>query len=61
FDKRRTPNAYREFSRYEYETDRNGKYRSTYPNAKNHSIDCARYAMETDMLQNRIIFSSLKF
>jgi len=60
FDKRRTPNAYKEFHQYEYEVDRNGKYRSTYPNKNNHAIDCTRYAMENDMLNNRMLFSSIK-
>lgn len=45
-DKKRTPNAYREFSTYEYAMDKSGKYISAYPDKNNHFIDCTRYAME---------------
>ena len=48
-DKRRTPNAYKEFTTYEYETDREGKYISKYPDKNNHYIDCTRYAMEKEI------------
>lgn len=45
-DKRRTPNAYDEFVHYEYERDKNGEFISGYPDADNHLIDAARYALE---------------
>lgn len=45
-DKRRTPNAYREFTEYEYERDRDGNVISGYPDANNHLIDATRYALE---------------
>lgn len=45
-DKRRTPNAYEEFTHYEYEKDKNENWISGYPDANNHSIDALRYAME---------------
>lgn len=45
-DKRRTPNAYREFTCYEYDTDRAGNYISAYPDKNNHFIDQCRYALE---------------
>lgn len=48
-DKKRTPNAYKEFTTYEYETDREGKYISKYPDKNNHYIDCTRYAMEKEI------------
>lgn len=45
-DKRRCPETYKEFTRYEYEMDRDGNFISAYPDADNHSIDATRYAME---------------
>lgn len=45
-DKRRTPNACREFTEYEYERDSEGNVISGYPDAKNHLIDATRYALE---------------
>lgn len=40
------PNASKEFSKYEYELDREGNPTSVYPDKDNHSIDSVRYAME---------------
>ena len=45
-DRRRTPEAYREFSRYEFERDREGNFISGYPDRDNHLIDAVRYALE---------------
>ena len=45
-DKARTPNAWREFSRYEFERDREGNFISGYPDRDNHLIDAVRYALE---------------
>jgi PBSX family phage terminase large subunit len=45
-DKRRTPNAYREFVGYEYERNKDGDIISGYPDANNHLIDATRYALE---------------
>ena len=45
-DKARTPNAWREFSRYEFERDREGYFISGYPDRDNHLIDAVRYALE---------------
>lgn len=45
-DKRRTPHAYDEFVRYEYERNKDGEIISGYPDAKNHLIDATRYALE---------------
>lgn len=46
-DPKRTPNAAREFSAYEYEHDKNGNFLPAYPDANNHTIDATRYALET--------------
>lgn len=46
-DPRRTPNAYREFTEYEYERDKDGDVISGYPDAENHLIDACRYATES--------------
>ena len=45
-DKRKCPYTFREFTQYEYETDREGNFISAYPDENNHSIDAVRYAME---------------
>ena len=45
-DPRRTPNAYREFSEYEYEKNKDDEWISGYPDANNHLIDAMRYALE---------------
>ena len=45
-DRRRTPTAYREFSSYEFERDREGNFISGYPDRNNHCIDAVRYALE---------------
>lgn len=45
-DPKRTPNAYKEFTEYEYERDKEGNIISGYPDANNHLIDATRYALE---------------
>jgi len=45
-DDRRCPNTAREFLGYEYPQDRNGNFRSDYPDKDNHSIDRERYTNE---------------
>ena len=56
-DKRRTPNAYREFTLYEYKADRNGNYISEYPDKNDHILSAVRYAMEDEMLNNNFEFT----
>lgn len=45
-DRKRTPHAYDEFVGYEYERNKDGDIISGYPDANNHLIDAARYALE---------------
>ena len=45
-DRRRTPNAYKEFVGYEYERNKDGDIISGYPDRDNHLIDATRYALE---------------
>ena len=45
-DPKRTPNAYKEFSEYEYERNKDGEIISGYPDLNNHLIDATRYALE---------------
>lgn len=52
-DPARCPNAAREFSSYELDRDRNGNFKGTYPDRDNHTIDAARYALESDMARKR--------
>lgn len=44
-DPARTPNVYKEFTEYEFETDGNGNVISRYPDKNNHTIDSVRYGM----------------
>lgn len=53
-DKRRCPNAYREFIGYEYERNREGQFISAYPDRNNHAIDAVRYGMGRDMDNGRV-------
>ena len=52
-DPKRTPNAYRELSEYEYERDKEGNIISGYPDKNNHIIDAMRYALERLMRGNK--------
>lgn len=45
-DRKRTPNAYKEFVGYEYERNKDGDIISGYPDENNHTIDATRYALE---------------
>ena len=45
-DPTRTPNIAREFTSYEFESDRNGNFLADYPDRDNHTIDSGRYALE---------------
>lgn len=59
-DNVRCPNTAREFTTYEYERDKYGVFKSKYPDADNHTIDACRYALEDDMLTNRMTFGYRK-
>lgn len=50
-DPRRTPNAYREFTNYSYEADRDGNFLSRLPDRDNHSIDSVAYALDSLIYQ----------
>lgn len=43
-DPKRTPRAYKEFTEYEHDTDKNGEVIDGYPDRNNHWIDAVRYA-----------------
>lgn len=45
-DPARTPKAFEEISKYEYERDKDGNVISGYPDKDNHTIDAIRYALE---------------
>lgn len=45
-DRRRTPNAYKEFVNYQYDRNKEGDIISGYPDENNHLIDATRYALE---------------
>lgn len=44
-DSRRTPNACKEFTMYEYERTKDGEFISAYPDKNNHVIDATRYGL----------------
>ena len=46
-DPKRTPNAFKELTEYEYERDRDGNVISGYPDENNHLIDAIRYGTES--------------
>lgn len=45
-DPKRTPNAYREFTQYEYMQTKDGEFLSDVPDCNNHTIDACRYALD---------------
>jgi len=45
-DPKRTPNALKEFTEYEYQRNKDGDVISGYPDANNHLIDALRYSLE---------------
>lgn len=49
----RCPNAAREFNGYEIEKDKEGNLKGEYPDANNHTIDAARYGLESEILKNK--------
>lgn len=59
-DNERCPNAYREFSEYEREKDKNGEYKDEYPDKNNHCIDGVRYSLESYILNNKVKIKSKK-
>ena len=50
-DPKRTPNIYREFSQYEYDTDKDGNFLPSVPDRDNHAIDSVAYSLD------RLIFN----
>ena len=50
-DPKRTPNIYREFSQYEYDTDKDGNFLPSVPDRDNHTIDSVAYSLD------RLIFN----
>ena len=51
-DPKRTPNAYKEFSEYEYMTTKDGEFLATVPDKNNHAIDAVSYALDR-LINNR--------
>lgn len=52
-DPKRCPNAAREFTGYELEQDKNGNFKGSYPDKDNHTIDAARYGLESVMTSRK--------
>lgn len=51
-DPKRTPNALREFTQYEYMTTKDGEFLADVPDKDNHLIDATRYALDR-LINNR--------
>lgn len=60
-DKRRCPNAYREFVSYEYEQNKDGQFISAYPDKNNHAIDAVRYGLSEVMSRDKIVTKRVNF
>lgn len=54
-DKKRCPLAYQEFTRYQYEIDKNNKITAELPDENNHTIDAVRYALSTIIIKKKEI------
>lgn len=52
-DAKRCPNAFREFTQYQYVTLRDGTNRNEPPDRDNHTIDGTRYSRERDIFRGR--------
>lgn len=52
-DPARTPNAYREFMSYEYTRTKDGDFLADVPDKDNHTIDAARYALQSVIKDKR--------
>lgn len=52
------PETLKEFLGYEYERDSEGNFKAEYPDKNNHSIDMARYALNNDIMKNKIKISN---
>jgi len=52
-DPKRTPNAYREFTSYEYTQTKDGEFLADVPDRNNHCIDGLRYALDQQIRQSR--------
>lgn len=50
-DRKRCPNAFREFSTYQYEKNKQDKFIKQYPDLNNHTIDATRYALDDIILE----------
>ena len=55
-DPTRCLNAAREFEAIDYETDKDGNPKPRLQDKDNHSIDCSRYALESEMTRNTLEF-----
>lgn len=52
-DPKRTPNAYREFTCYEYATTKDGEFLADVPDKDNHCIDALSYALDRIIYRRR--------
>lgn len=52
-DEVKCPNAKKEFSKYEYEVDRQGRFISKYPDKDNHTIDATAYALNEFVIERK--------
>ena len=51
-DRKRCPEAYREFTTYHYEKNKQGIWMKKYPDLENHTIDATRYSLDDIILKS---------
>lgn len=57
-DPKRCPNTAKEFTSYELEQDKNGNFKSCYPDKDNHAIDATRYALNEEIMFTKATIKS---
>lgn len=60
-DKRRCPNTYREFTRYEFAQDKYGNFISEYPDKNDHTIDAVRYSLDSIISARAVVAKHVNY
>lgn len=60
-DRKRCPEAAKEFESYEYMKDRDGNFISGYPDENNHFIDAVRYALNDEIMRSKSAIKNVRY
>lgn len=60
-DRKRCPEAAKEFEMYEYMKDKDGNFISGYPDENNHFIDAVRYALNDEIMRSKTAFKNVRY